>query len=122
MAVNPAKAKEFIRFWLPVLLWMLVIFYFSSVPGDDLPQFFAFQDILFHLVAYIILVYFFTRALRKTNPLFIPRKVIYLAVVFGVTYGASDEFHQFFVSGRNASLADLLIDSLGSLIGSLIYR
>ena len=37
--------------------------------------------------------------------------------VVAVTYGMSDEFHQSFVSGRTPSLADVLADGVGALIG-----
>ena len=41
------------------------------------------------------------------------------AAVLGTIYGASDEWHQSFVPGREASLADLGADAFGSGVGSL---
>ena len=49
------------------------------------------------------------------------RKVIVLAVFIGVLYGASDEFHQMFVSGRDASVSDFIADSLGVMTGLYIF-
>ena len=40
--------------------------------------------------------------------------------VFCVLYAASDEFHQLFVPGRGASVKDVLIDSAGALIGTVV--
>lgn len=36
-----------------------------------------------------------------------------LAIIIGIIYGASDEFHQSFVPGRSASIWDLAADVLG---------
>jgi VanZ family protein len=37
-----------------------------------------------------------------------------LAFAIAVAYGASDEFHQSFVPGRDASLGDLLVDAIAA--------
>ena len=46
-----------------------------------------------------------------------------LGIVLAATliYGASDEIHQYFVPGRNASWTDWLADTLGGLIGGYVY-
>lgn len=38
----------------------------------------------------------------------------------GVTYAITDEIHQYFTPGRNASIVDVCIDSLGVLTGIFI--
>ena len=43
-----------------------------------------------------------------------------IVVLVGLFYGAGDEFHQTFVPGRNASVADLIADGVGSYIGAVI--
>lgn len=40
-----------------------------------------------------------------------------LSFTLGVIYALSDEFHQRFVDGRSANVMDVLIDSLGVVIG-----
>ncbi len=40
---------------------------------------------------------------------------------FSVVYALSDEIHQIFVPGRTCELKDLLVDSLGSLLGVLLF-
>ena len=46
--------------------------------------------------------------------------------LLGTLYAASDEFHQLFVEGRSGQLTDVIIDSIGVMIGVLfiafIYR
>ncbi len=41
-----------------------------------------------------------------------------IAVVATTVYGVSDEWHQSFVAGRNADVADVVADLAGSVIGS----
>jgi VanZ family protein len=133
MAVKRNKpAVIFAKFWLPLFAWMGLIFYSSSLPAKDLPELFPFQDILYHLLTYAILTFLFSRAISsladnlKNEDCFAPRgfamTVVFLATAFGFLYGLSDEVHQFFVPGRSCSAADLLVDSMGSFLGSLIQQ
>lgn len=39
-----------------------------------------------------------------------------------ILYAASDEVHQYFVSGRYGTLTDVLIDSAGAVTGILVFR
>ena len=50
------------------------------------------------------------------------RNIFKLLISFGVgvTYAVSDEVHQYFIPGRNASIIDVGIDSLGVLTGIFI--
>jgi len=50
------------------------------------------------------------------------RNIFKLLISFGVgiTYAISDEVHQYFIPGRNASVIDVCIDSLGVLTGIFI--
>ena len=46
----------------------------------------------------------------------------WLAWLLAVLFAASDEFHQSFVPGRNASLMDVVVfDALGAMLGLLIF-
>lgn len=47
-------------------------------------------------------------------------KKIYLAYIFGIIYAILDEVHQLFVMGRSCQLTDILIDSLGIMIGIFV--
>lgn len=47
----------------------------------------------------------------------------WLAWLFAVMYAVTDEFHQSFVPGRNASIWDVMIfDNFGALLGLLLWR
>ena len=43
-------------------------------------------------------------------------------ILFGLAYGALDEFYQSFVTGRSSSLFDLFIDSVGVVAGVMSIR
>ncbi len=115
------KKTAFFGLWLPVLLCMAVIFYASSVPGDDIPGLFPWQDIAFHFAIYMILGFLSSRAIKNSWNMG-ALKVIISSLALGILYAASDEFHQLFVAYRTASIADILIDSAGNLAGGILYR
>ncbi|MCR5609310.1 MAG: VanZ family protein [Lachnospiraceae bacterium] len=47
-------------------------------------------------------------------------KVFNATVMFCVFYASTDEFHQIFVEGRAGRLTDVMIDSVGILLASII--
>jgi VanZ family protein len=72
-----------------------------------------------HLTEYAVLALLLWRALRKTHkddvrPWHWSEAGLALAVT--VLYAASDEFHQRFVSSRQASVWDVLLDSVGGAL------
>jgi VanZ family protein len=103
-----------VRLWLPVVAWALVIFAFSSIPhlGTDLGFWDTILRKLAHTTEYAVLGALLVRATRRPN----------VAVVLGVLYAASDEFHQTFVPGRHGSPIDVAIDSIGLALGILAWQ
>lgn len=109
------------KYWLPSILWMGVIFYLSSRTGGQLHSFFPFiQNFNWgHLLAYFILgmlVYF---ALYKTTKV---KYIAFGALLICVFYGMSDEFHQAFVPTRTPDVFDLMNDTIGSILGIFLIR
>ena len=49
------------------------------------------------------------------------RYIIAFSSLICFIYACTDEFHQLFVIGRSCEVRDILIDTLGSFIGILIY-
>ncbi|MFQ3675143.1 MAG: VanZ family protein [Endomicrobiia bacterium] len=115
--------QNFVIFWLPVILWSSVIFFWSSIPYLKISVL-EFWDIvlrkLAHITEFAILTFLYYRAINKNNE---PQKFmnhfwpIFLTLVFAIT----DEIHQHFVPGRVCSWKDVLIDSVGILVGSFVY-
>jgi VanZ family protein len=106
--------------WLPVILVMGVLFYQSHQPGNS----FSLPDIdhidkLLHGLAYMGLGLTFLYALPLQWRQRYPLLARVAAVLFCMCYGASDEFHQSFIPGRCASVADLAADVGGGVLAVL---
>lgn len=100
--------------WLPVILWLCVIFYFSNQP--DLPgNKFDWLDYLVkktaHIAEFFILTILTFRAFQRKLPDY--------AIVFALAIAFSDEIHQLFTPNRGAKLSDVIIDALGISLASL---
>ena len=48
-------------------------------------------------------------------------KYFFLALTISILYALSDEFHQFFIPNRTASIWDFLVDMFGVCVGMFIY-
>ena len=48
------------------------------------------------------------------------KKRVAIAVSAGMLYAISDEIHQIFVSGRSGQITDVLIDTIGIIVGTII--
>ena len=116
--------KKLWRF-LPALLMMAVIFAFSSVPKQELPNF-GFLDIFVkkggHVLGYALLAlaYWYGLSAIPSGP---KARPYVLAYILAVVYAISDEFHQSFVPGRHATWVDaLIIDGSGAILAlGLVY-
>ncbi|MBK8013649.1 MAG: VanZ family protein [Deltaproteobacteria bacterium] len=104
--------------WLygPTCAYCALIFALSaqpvlpSTPGGDKVA---------HLVAYSLLGLLTVRSLFFSTR-WGPWPLIAISTVFGCIYGLSDEFHQSFVPGRDASRLDWLADTVGAFLGSAL--
>jgi VanZ family protein len=115
--------KKFL-YWLPAILWMTVIFSFSSRPSLHASDF-QLQDFLIkksaHFVEYFLLLLITMFSLSRANGL-TGKKLIFTSLFICLIYAISDEFHQTFVPGRDGRPRDAMIDFGGSLTaGLLIY-
>jgi len=134
--------KNFLKHWLPVLIWLGVIFLGSTdmlsaehttrflVPFlrwiDPQISFATLNAIqlgirkLGHLTEYAILAMLLWRALRSGTRWQMKMSILFLvAALASAIFAASDEFHQSFVPSRTASRNDVMIDICGALIGLL---
>lgn len=138
-----SKLRIFLKFWLPVLLWMTLIFSGSS-DSHSAEHSSRFVEPLLHwlfphlsqahiedlhlgirkcahLTEYAILALLVWRALHQSKnnlpPWSWPKVGGTLLVVF--LYAATDEIHQSFVPTRTAQFSDVVIDTTGAAIGLL---
>ena len=96
------------------LLYMGCIWYLSGRPSDSVIVL-GFYDAMIkeslHLVEFAILYCLVVLALLAKSEL--SPSGTRLAVIISIVYAFMDEFHQFFIPSRSASLVDLLKDTMG---------
>ena len=143
----PVHAFVRFKYWLPVVVWMALIFLMSTNLGSaaNTSRFIepllrwliphisphTIREIHFyirksaHLGEYAVLGWLLWRALRQTRPVAPSRtrwKIAVAALLMSAAYAATDEFHQSFVPTRTASARDVMIDTCGALIGLCIVQ
>jgi VanZ family protein len=105
--------------WIPPLVYMAIIFGFSS-QSDPMPAVTEHVwDKLLHVTEYAGLAFLLGRALVGEGLGYLGACV--LAVVLTSAYGASDEYHQFFVPMRSSDVRDWAADTLGAAVGAIAY-
>lgn len=100
---------------IPLFLWCLLIFWLSSRHDIVVPYAFSQEDKLFHAAAYAAMAALFWFWMRGL-PVFPTGRMALAGLLFCSLYGVSDEWHQSFVSGRDASVYDWLADTLGAAL------
>lgn len=73
---------------------------------------------LAHLLEYIILGILMINCLKDYNI----KNIIFLSILFCFIYACTDEVHQLFIPGRSGKIDDVLLDTLGSIIGVVFYK
>lgn len=119
-----------------VIIWMIVIFIMSSFTASEssgqsnfivelIVSIFKFNNIelislivrkLAHFIEYFILGLLVFNMIRYYD------KSIYIAIMICVLYAISDEIHQLFVVGRSCQIIDMMIDSIGSFSGIILFK
>ena len=134
--------REIIKAWLPVVLWMVLMFFGSTdlMSAEHTSRFLtpflrwlnpdispaAIAQVHFlvrkaaHVTEYAILTGLLFRALRGLMGGFWWRAAV--ALVSAMIFAAADEFHQTFIPSRTGSIYDILVDYCGALTGILICR
>jgi VanZ family protein len=109
-----------INLWLLPVIYVGVIFHFSS-ESNPLPALTTHVwDKLLHLIEFGGLAALLCRALRGEGLGWIA--AIAGAIALTSIYGATDEWHQLYTPGREADVHDWLADTLGGTVGTLGYR
>jgi VanZ family protein len=105
---------KFLARWMAVAFWMGMIFAFSATPSLASP-FEPVSDFslrkLAHLTVFAVLTVLLYRAFRLHVAR--PTYAWLLAVFVAAVYACSDEWHQTFVPGREGTVRDIVIDTLG---------
>ena len=138
-----------VLFIVLVIIWMLIIFYFSHQQGtgssntskkvsivivniidaknkitqEQKEQMLnILEPILRKLAHYILYIIGGILIINSVNAYIKEdnKNTIYSAYI-GIIYAVSDEIHQLFINGRSGKVADVIIDSIGIFTGIAIY-
>lgn len=146
MYAGVSRAHKFLRYWLPVLIWMALIFSASADTESSerssrfigpLVRWFVpdisetrLDQIVFlvrkaaHVTVYFVLACLFVRALHTpaafTRPEWSRTKATFAWLVAAL-YSGTDELHQAFVPNRDGRWTDVGIDAIGALLGVLAF-
>lgn len=71
-----------------------------------------------HFAIYMILSIFILKTLKYANI----KNKYFITILICFVYALTDEYHQTFISGRTGQFIDVLIDTLGASIGTIIYN
>jgi hypothetical protein len=106
---NCRSVQATVSRWGPVVAWAALIFALSSIPslGTGLGNWDLVLRKIAHATEYAILAALLVRALGRPT----------VAGLLAVGYSITDEIHQSFVSGRHGAPVDVLVDSVGVLVG-----
>jgi len=111
------KLLRLCMLWLPVFLWAIVIFSFSSIPTAHVSQI-HWKDFIVkktaHMTEYAIFTVLLYRAFLGGGAS--KKKAFLYAFLVCVLYAMTDEFHQSFTPGREPTLRDVGFDTIGSSI------
>lgn len=110
---------RFLRYWLPVLLYVGLIFFVSSLPQIKPPIRLDEADKLAHVVEYGVLGYLLARALRGATRIRAPLAASLIALGIGLAIGAADEMFQSLVPGRDSTIHDWVADATGLLLAQV---
>lgn len=132
--------------WILLILWMGIIFYFSSqvaTTSDHLSkgivrritefisrgnrqlsyhELETYDNIIRKLAHFTI---YFVMGLFCSNALYHLRVKknywILISIVICILFAISDEFHQAFVPGRGPRIFDIIVDTSGAFLGTMLY-
>lgn len=109
------------KYWVPAVLYMVLIFYLSFKPASGYIKLFPIIAGLkiVHLIEYGFMYYLVRYALIKTTKLH-NKEIFLLGLFITVLYGLTDEFHQIFVPFRTAKLSDAFANGVGAILVQML--
>jgi VanZ family protein len=101
------------RRWVAAAVWAAIVVTATSIPNPDVTNP-GDADKLVHGLSYALLAWLVARALPTLAPGRLALVLLALAA-----FAALDEWHQAFIPGRSASVADWYADTAGVILGLL---
>lgn len=118
--VSIARGRMWLSTWGRVVGYCALIFVLSAQSDLQPPRVLP-SDKLAHLLEYAVLAWLWVRAVRSSWPEWTTTAVLFSTLLFAGIYGLSDEWHQYYVPGRQADLHDVLADAVGGVLGGISY-
>lgn len=114
-----------IQHFTPSVFWLFLILFFSALPGKEIPESgLEGFDKLIHATLYAILCFLLCIAFYKQLIFSYKRfKVSQYAALIAFSYGFLMELMQhFFCTNRSFEFMDLVANSVGCLVGVLLFK
>ena len=103
--------------WMITMLIAIAIFYISTLTFGPSSRITGNKSIIYHIGIFFLFSLFLLISSVKGGK----KSLIPIAVIIAIFYGVLDEFHQYYIPGRFFSIFDMMINTLGILIASVIY-
>jgi glycopeptide antibiotics resistance protein len=120
--------SHFLKNHIPWIAWGLLIIVLVSIPGNDLRQVSKsvddFQpDKLVHVLLFIVFVFLLQMGFDAPFAGFRASENLYFYTLLTgiILSGGTEIFQHFCISGRNATLKDFLFNTLGCVVGWVVY-
>src|SRR5438270_1862674 len=135
--------SKFLKYWLPIVIWLILIFVGSTDlmsaehtsriigpilrwlhPGISPARIEQVQFVIrktAHVSEYAVLSLLIFRAVANTTRQARLAGAALVTLLISAAFAASDEFHQSFVPSRTSSVRDVMIDIIGAILGMTIY-
>lgn len=115
---NLLESKKLVLVYIPLIFYWLLILALTSIPSNSLPTGLNISDKLNHLMAYFGLAVLLNLTLHFQMKWEISLwKGAILTLIIASLYGILDEWHQNYIPGRFAEVADWVANFLGALLG-----
>ena len=108
--------------WFLVTGYAAFIFFLSSLPRplpESLQKYLS--DWILHGVEYGVFGFLLVRALQGSFEKQSRSFLLITALILGIFYGVSDEWHQRFVPNRHSSARDVAVDGVGVFLGAMVW-
>ena len=114
---------RFVKYWLPLCIYVAAVITVSSMPTLPSPDPRLLKpDKLWHFLEYMILGFLVFRAFRSASKAWVGEHPYLATLLFVIIFGATDEIHQSFVPGRNASPFDWMADTAGGMLAMGVMK
>lgn len=109
------------RYWVPVVAYVVLIFWVSSLTGINIPGGGSGIDKVVHALEYGVLCYLLVRALRGPGIVSSTGVAGGISLIVGLVVALADELYQSTVPGRESDPADFTADAVGLVLAVLVY-